>query len=107
MNAPITLTAEALAERLAGGSVTLVDVREAWELALARIDGCVHIPLGELADRLQELDRDADTVVLCHHGVRSDHGARLLLQAGFTRVSHLGGGIQAWSERVDPQLPTY
>lgn len=107
MTTPVTLTPPELKARLDAGGLTLLDVREADELAVARIEGCVHIPLGELPGRTGELEADAEIVVMCHHGVRSERGARILLQAGFTRVSHLGGGIHAWSEQVDASVPTY
>lgn len=85
----------------------LVDVREPMELAIAALPGATHIPLGQLAMRIDELDPDADTVVLCHHGVRSEAALAHLRHSGFTRARHLAGGIDAWSRDVDPSVPRY
>lgn len=85
----------------------LLDVREDWELAIARIDGAVHIPMGQLPDRLAELDPEGEIVVLCRSGGRSAQVTRFLQQQGFGRVSNLAGGILAWSEQVDPAVPQY
>ncbi|GAA3629325.1 adenylyltransferase/sulfurtransferase MoeZ [Microbacterium awajiense] len=85
----------------------LVDVREPMELAIAALPGATHIPLGQLARRIDELDPDADTVVLCHHGVRSEAALAHLRHSGFARARHLAGGIDAWSRDVDPSVPRY
>jgi adenylyltransferase/sulfurtransferase len=86
---------------------TLIDVREPWEYEIAKISGARLIPLGELEDRLTEVPRDGIVVVQCHSGVRSEHGAWLLKQAGFENVYNLEGGIEAWSSEVDPTVPRY
>jgi adenylyltransferase/sulfurtransferase len=67
----------------------------------------VLIPLGELPDRVGELDPTAPVVVYCHHGVRSARALEVLENAGFTRARHLTGGIDAWSAKVDPDVPRY
>ena len=110
-----SVSAEQLAKLLAGpttGGVhetppLLLDVRERPEASFASLPDAVLIPLGELPDRLDELDRDASIVVYCHHGVRSARALDLLDKAGFTRARHLTGGIDAWSVKVDPELPRY
>lgn len=89
------------------GAVTIVDVREPFEYEIARIEGSKLIPLGELHDRLVELDRDCYTVVHCHSGMRSAQAVRLLRRAGFTNVFNLEGGIADWSEEIDPTVPKY
>lgn len=76
----------------------LLDVREDYERAMASITPSLHIPLGQLAHRLDELPRDQALLVYCHAGVRSEQAGRLLLEAGFTQVRHLRGGIAAWME---------
>jgi len=86
---------------------TLIDVREPWEHDIAKIIGARLIPLGELEDRLTEIPRDGIVIVQCHSGVRSEHGAWLLKQAGFENVYNLEGGIEAWSSEVDPAVPKY
>lgn len=85
----------------------LLDVREDWELALARLDGVHHIPMGQVPDRLAELPRDGDIVVMCRSGGRSTVVGKFLIQQGYPRVWNLTGGILAWSEEVDPSLPSY
>jgi len=106
---------EQLAKLLAGpttGGVhetppVLLDVRERPEASFAALPGSVLIPLGELPDRLGELDPDAPVVVYCHHGVRSARALEVLEKAGFARARHLTGGIDAWSVKVDPEVPRY
>lgn len=85
----------------------LVDVREPWEHATARIDGARLVPLGTLGAALSTFDPAEEYVLYCHHGVRSLAGAEFLRSRGLTRVAHLAGGIDAWSARVDPAVPRY
>ena len=90
----------------------LLDVREAPEASFVSLPDSVLIPLGQLPDRLDELaeasgGRDASIVVYCHHGVRSARALELLEKAGFTRVRHLTGGIDAWRVQVDPEMAAY
>ena len=73
--------------------VTLLDVREPWEVALCRMEGSLHIPLAQLPARLGELDPDRPTVVICHHGVRSLHAGAFLERQGFGDVVNLRGGL--------------
>lgn len=101
------LTALDLKARLDAGGLTLLDVRSAEELELARVEGATHIPLAELPTRLAELNPAAPIAVLCHHGVRSELAGRLLERNGFAEVSHLIGGIDAWSQAIDPSIPRY
>lgn len=88
-------------------SVELLDVRSAEELAIARLSGARHIPLDELPARLAELDPQTPIALLCHHGVRSEMAGRLLERNGFASVAHLSGGIDAWSQAIDPTVPRY
>jgi adenylyltransferase/sulfurtransferase len=85
----------------------LVDVREPFEYEIARIDGAKLIPLGELADRADELPRERPIVVHCHSGKRSAQAVRLLQQRGFTNLYNLDGGIDAWSDEIDQTVPKY
>ena len=85
----------------------LIDVREAFEYEIARIDGARLIPLGEIAERTDELERDQPILVHCHSGRRSAQAVRLLKQRGFTNVYNLEGGIDAWSDFIDPTVPKY
>src|SRR5919106_1606472 len=87
-----TISPRELKERLdAGDRPELLDVREPWEFELARIEGSKLIPMGELSERVSELDPAAETVVICHHGNRSAYVAYALQQAGFTKVRNLEG----------------
>jgi adenylyltransferase/sulfurtransferase len=90
-----------------GDAVVVLDVREPDELVLARLPAVVHIPMGDIPNRLHELDPDREVVVMCHHGTRSAHVASFLVQRDFTRVLNLHGGIDAWSLTVDPSVPRY
>jgi rhodanese-related sulfurtransferase len=85
----------------------LLDVRESWELQTCRIPEAIHVPMRQIPARLNELDTEADTVVICHHGVRSMRVAQFLEQQNFTRVYNLTGGVDAWARTVDPAMPTY
>ena len=87
--------------------VVLLDVREPAELQLAELQGAVHIPMREVPQRLHELDREAALVVVCHGGARSRQVAGFLLGAGFKHVFNLAGGIDAWSQTIDPHVPRY
>ena len=87
----------------------LLDVRQPEENAFAALPDSRLVPLGELPERLEELEdwRDQEVVVYCHHGVRSLHAIQMLRQAGFTRLLNLRGGIDRWSLDVDPNVPRY
>jgi adenylyltransferase/sulfurtransferase len=98
---------ELQALRLQTPDLQIVDVREPQEWAIARIEGSQLIPLRTLPARAAELDRSRPLVLLCHHGIRSARGLEVLRSAGFTRIQHLRGGIEAWSRDVDPQVPRY
>ncbi|MEW6637498.1 MAG: rhodanese-like domain-containing protein [Actinomycetota bacterium] len=101
------ITPRELKRRLdAGDRPVLLDVREPWEYAAARIEGSELIPMSRLLERFTELDPDAETVVICHHGSRSAHVAQALSTAGFRRVLNLRGGLDAYSD-VDPSVPRY
>jgi len=86
----------------------LLDVREPWEFAIARIDGSVNMPMSGLGAIWRDaLDPARETVVICHHGGRSFQVALFLERAGFAQVANLDGGINAWAEEVDPAMPRY
>jgi len=104
------ITVEALAERLAKGEPTvLVDVREPWEHAIARLPNSVLAPLGELWEAAEDLpiEEGALVVVYCHHGIRSLSGVAILARLGIEDAVSLAGGIDAWSKRIDPTVPRY
>ncbi|HZU96790.1 MAG TPA: rhodanese-like domain-containing protein [Planctomycetota bacterium] len=86
--------------------LVLLDVREPWEFDYCRIGGSQLIPLGELHERAEELDKAKTYVLICHHGVRSMHALHLLRHLGFEHLKNLRGGVEAWSA-VEPGFPRY
>jgi rhodanese-related sulfurtransferase len=101
------LVGELKARRDRGENPLVLDVREAWELQLARIPDVVHVPMNEIPERLGELKKDAETIVMCHAGARSMRVAQFLSTQGFTNVLNLRGGIAAWTDSVDATVPHY
>ena len=93
--------------RAAGDAHVLLDVRETWELAVARLDPCLHVAMGEVSERSAEIPRDKPVYVLCHGGVRSGQVVDFLRGQGFGNVRNVRGGIAAWSAEVDASVPTY
>lgn len=85
----------------------LIDVRENWELQVCALKGVVHIPMNTIPARQNELEPEAATVVICHHGRRSMQVAAFLEQQGFSGIYNLSGGVDAWAREVDPAMPTY
>jgi rhodanese-related sulfurtransferase len=98
---------ELKARRDRGENPLVLDVREDWELQLARIPNVLHVPMNRLPERLAEFSREAETIVMCHAGGRSMRVAQFLSNQGFTNVANLAGGISAWSEVVDATVPHY
>lgn len=87
-------------------SFTLLDVREEFEFHISNIDGQL-IPLDQLPDRLSELDKDKEVVVMCRTGGRSAKACEILTENGFKNVSNLKGGVNAWAQEIDTTLPVY
>lgn len=106
MNTPEITPAEYLARREQGNALTLLDVREDWERAIASVEPVVHIPMGQVEARLGELNQNTEIVVLCRSGRRSLEVAKFLNNSGFKAIN-LTGGILAWSRDIDPSIPTY
>jgi rhodanese-related sulfurtransferase len=102
------ISASEAADLLVRNQVRLIDVREPWEYATARIGGSVLMPMGDVPVRAhQELDPDERVVVLCHHGMRSMNVTVWLRNQGFEQAQSLRGGIDAWSAEVDPSVSRY
>jgi rhodanese-related sulfurtransferase len=95
------------ARRDAGTGPLVLDVREGWELDIARIPDVLHIPMGEIPTRIGELDADREIAVLCRSGGRSMQVAQFLDRSGFQSVANLTGGILAWAHDVDPSVRAY
>ena len=104
------MTATELRDRLElEQPLVLVDVREAFERAIADLpgQGQLHIPLGQFPIRLHELDHDQPIVVYCRTGARSGSAVRFMQHQGYRSVWNLKGGVMAWREEVDPSLEKY
>lgn len=103
------LTVRELKTRLEqpGDKPTLLDVRENWELNICVLPDTLHIPMGQITTRTGELDPNQETVVVCHHGIRSLRVANFLASRGFTKLYNLQGGVDAWAREIDPAMKTY
>ena len=103
------ITATELKQRLdRGDDIQIIDVREPNEYAIAHIPNSKHIPLGQVVNRMSEINPDRDTVIHCKMGGRSAKAIEALKRAGFSgKLTNLKGGITAWSNEVDPSIPKY
>jgi rhodanese-related sulfurtransferase len=108
------ITVNELADRLASNhteGVQLIDVREIHEVEIAALPGFSNLPLSESeqwASQITDLfDPHIETIVLCHHGMRSAHMCQWLISRGFTQVYNVEGGIDAYSIGVDRSIPRY
>jgi rhodanese-related sulfurtransferase len=110
-NPPVpSITATELKQRLdAGERLSLIDVREPFEWDIANLGefGARRIPLGDVLQRTDEIERDVDVVIYCRSGSRSAGAVRQLRARGFDRVMNLEGGLQAWAQEIDPNMATY
>ena len=89
------------------GGVLLVDVREPYEVAIASIRGAKLIPMGQIPAHVHALPRDEHLLIMCHHGGRSLRVTQFLRAQGYTAVSNIAGGINAWAEQIEPALARY
>ena len=103
----IEIAPEEAKQILDKGEAVLLDVREPWEIDTAKLAGAKLIPMGDLPARVQELDPDSHILVLCHHGRRSLQVTNWLREQGYARAQSVKGGIDAWSQRIDPKVPVY
>lgn len=114
LNRPMSqISVEELASRLAGSKegLQLLDVREPEEVEIAHLEGFENLPLSEFAEWSGEIqnrfDPHAETLVICHHGIRSAQMCQWLIAQGFTNVKNVTGGIDAYSLLVDREIPRY
>lgn len=91
----------------AGTRPLLLDVRQNWEYDICRLEDSQLIPMGQIPAQLDELNKDRETVVICHHGIRSRQIGYYLEQAGFDNVINLTGGLDAWAKIIDKNMATY
>ena len=85
---------------------TLLDVRENEEIAIAKIQSSTHIPMGQIVDRIDEIDKNKPVIVMCHSGGRSARVCVYLVNNGYD-ATNLAGGINSWSINIDPSVPQY
>ncbi len=85
----------------------LLDVRQPWEFDLCKIENSVSIPMAQIPSELESLDSNRETVVICHHGIRSRRVGNYLEQAGFSNIINFSGGVSQWAKTIDTQMPTY
>ncbi|MBS0206658.1 MAG: rhodanese [Planctomycetes bacterium] len=107
---PLEVDCQAVKRKLDAGEVFLfLDCREPGEYATAKIAGTVLIPMSELTNRVSELEshKDSEIIVHCHHGGRSLRVTNWLRQQGFAKASNMSGGIDEWSQSIDPAIPRY
>ncbi len=90
-----------------GQGAVLLDVREPMELRIASVKEALHIPMGQVPDRLAEIERGREILCMCHHGQRSAAVAEYLAEQGYAKVANVSGGIAAWAAVVDPSIPQY
>ena len=90
-----------------GEPLFLLDVREQWECGICVLENAVVIPMNEIPSRLDELEKDAPIVTICHHGMRSQNVAFYLENNGFSNITNLAGGMDAWAREVDSTMATY
>jgi rhodanese-related sulfurtransferase len=88
-------------------SPLLLDVREPWEYEICHIEGSKLIPMQRIPGNLNKLDPEQETIVICHHGIRSKMVAEFLEQAQFNNVINLSGGVNTWAQDVDPEMVSY
>ena len=101
------MTAPQLAARLESARPLLLDVREPWEFDICHIDGSINIPMGQIPQQADRFDDIDEIVVICHHGIRSQHVIRFLRQQLDDILINLDGGVDAWAREVDPDMPLY
>lgn len=85
----------------------LLDVRQPWEFDVCKLDDSVLVPMSTIPSEVESLDINRETVVICHHGIRSRSVGRFLEQAGFSNVINLSGGMAQWAKTVDSAMATY
>jgi rhodanese-related sulfurtransferase len=85
----------------------LLDVRQPWEYDVCRLDNSMLLPMSRIPAEVTSLDAERETVVICHHGIRSRSVGKFLEQAGFTDIINLSGGMAQWARTVDNLMATY
>ena len=100
-------SAKQLQEHLQGNTPFLLDVRQSWEYDICHLDNSTLIAMAQVPSELDRLDKERETVVICHHGIRSRMIGRYLESSGFNNIINLSGGLDEWAKTVDSLMPTY
>jgi len=103
----LRMSAAQLAAHLQTAAPLLLDVREPWEFDICHIEGSLSMPMGQVPNRLDELQADDEIIVICHHGVRSQQVIWFLQQQAREKLVNLDGGVDAWARTVDADMPVY
>jgi rhodanese-related sulfurtransferase len=85
----------------------LLDVRQPWEFDVCKIKNSILVPMSQIPAEIETLDLTRETVIICHHGIRSRSVGRYLEQAGFNNIINLSGGVAQWAKTVDSGMATY
>ena len=101
------LSAIQLKDHLEHNTPLLLDVRQRWEYDVCHLENSTLIPMAKLPEEIDELDEQRETVVICHHGIRSRMMAYYLESAGFENVINLSGGVDEWAKTVDTAMEKY
>ena len=88
-------------------NLNIIDVRELDELKICKIDATTHIPMMEIPNQIDQLDKESELIILCRSGVRSHRVCHFLLSRGFKNVKNFSGGILDWIQQVDPSMQSY
>lgn len=106
---PIEVTVTEAKQLLARAdrTVEVIDVREPDELQICAITGAKHIPMRQIPEAVPTLSKDKHFLVLCHHGGRSMRVTQFLRAQGFTNVTNIAGGIDAWADEIEPGMRKY
>ncbi|MBL4712921.1 MAG: sulfurtransferase [Gammaproteobacteria bacterium] len=85
----------------------LLDVRQPWEYDICKLDNSILVPMSQIPAKVESYDMKRETVLICHHGIRSRNVGHYLEQAGFSNIINLSGGIDQWARTVDQKMATY
>lgn len=101
------MSAAQLAAHLADAEPMLLDVREPWEFDICHIEGSVNIPMAQIPQNMERFLDIEEIVVICHHGIRSQHVIRFMQQQFSHTLVNLDGGVDAWAREIDADMPVY
>jgi len=101
------MNATELAAHLADAEPLLLDVREPWEFDICHIEGSVNLPMAQIPQNMARFRDSEEIVVICHHGIRSQHVIRFMRQQCSQQLINLDGGVDAWAREVDADMPVY